>query len=429
MVPDGSAPSRARPRDVRRRSFEPLYREHYAFVWRCLLGFGVRDDTEDAVQEVFVTAYRRMHTYEGRGSMQGWLAGIARRVASRWRRTAERRHRRHSAVETPDDVEDLEAWLRRKEAQVFLDRFLDGLDVDRRRVFVLCDLEGLRGREAAEALGVNQNTAYARLRSARASFEQACARLEQDGAAITAAQLRDARGEPPSEQRVNRAWAAFALQTGLASAGKGVAAAATIPLWTSVKVAAMTVVVGGVGLGAVRLALPDAEPESTAVVAASVASTDDAPPPERAPESARAKPAEPESAPVLPEPPPSPVASIVAASPKPSSTSTPVKRRPTKARTPPAAAKPSDDGLSGAELEQLGRAHRAYAAGRYVDAARHAAQLLQAHPDGEIASDARVVLVKAECSRGRVEAAKRAARALRGDEAARLLATHCEKKE
>ncbi len=33
-VPDGAAPSRARLRDARRRSFDRLHRDDYAFVWR-----------------------------------------------------------------------------------------------------------------------------------------------------------------------------------------------------------------------------------------------------------------------------------------------------------------------------------------------------------------------------------------------------------
>lgn len=405
-MPDGSAPSRARPRDVRRRAFEPLYRKHYAFVWRCLLGFGVRVDTEDAVQEVFVTAYRRLQSYEGRASMRGWLAGISRRVASRWRRTSERRQRRHAAIEPPDDVPDLDAWLRRKEAAVFLDAFLDELDADRRSVFVLCDLEGLRGREAAEALGLNQNTAYARLRSARASFEQACARLEQDGVSIAAAQVREARENPPA-QRVDRAWAAFALQTGLGAAGNG-GAAASVPLLAHLKVVAITVVVGGAGLGAVRMAMPNTKAEPPAVVrqvsSAVVPMKVDAP-----------------KAPVAREPStPEPAEPVVESPPEPPTKPTP---RPRKTPRP---SKPSrDDGLSGGELEQLGRAHQAYAAKRYADAARIAEQLLSANPQSEVAPDARVVLVKAECGRGRTSAAQRAARALSRAEAQHLLAIHC----
>ena len=418
-MPDGSAPSRARPRDVRRRSFEPLYREHYTFVWRCLLGLGVRVDTEDAVQEVFATAYRRLHSYEGRGSMRGWLAGIARRVASRWRRTSERRQRRHAAIEPPDDVDDLETWLRRKEAEIFLDSFLEGLDADRRGVFVLCDLEGLRGREAAEALGLNQNTAYARLRSARASFEEACARLEQDGIGIAAAQAT--RSDEPRQEEVSRGWAVFAVQMGIAGAAKG-GAAASIPLLGHLKVAAITVVVGGAGLGAVRLALPDAERD--AVATSAVAPQPEAPADPvvekevpRSPDVPGVKPqrAAPE---VDPTPPVPSVETEPVAAPEPAA---PRARKPRE--------KPTPEGLSGDELEQLGRAHRAYAAARYADAVRIAEALLRAHPDSEVAPDARVVLVKAQCGLGRLAAARKAARALAPAEAENLLVTHCEQRK
>ena len=394
-------------------------------MWRCLLGFGVRVDTEDAVQEVFVTAYRRLHSYEGRASMRGWLAGISRRVASRWRRTSERRKRRHAAIEPPDDVQDLDAWLRRKEAAVFLDGFLEELDADRRSVFVLCDLEGLRGREAAEALGLNQNTAYARLRSARASFEQACARLEQDGVSIAAAQVREAHGEDPPAQRVNRAWAAFVVQTGFGMAGKG-GAAASVPLLAHLKVAAITVLVGAAGLGAVRAALPDADADPPAVVreASSAVAPSNAEPPKApvAPEPSVPEPEVPEPIVVPPVP--------ESVTPEPPEPPEPAQTKPTPRPRKPKPAKPStDDGLSGGELEQLGRAHGAYAAQRYADAARIAEQLLRKHPKSEVAPDARTVLVKAECGRGRASAARKAARGLSPGEAERLLAIHCSEKK
>jgi RNA polymerase sigma-70 factor (ECF subfamily) len=41
---------------------------------------------DDAAQEVFITAYRRWHEFEGRSSMRTWLLGIAPRTAHDHRR-------------------------------------------------------------------------------------------------------------------------------------------------------------------------------------------------------------------------------------------------------------------------------------------------------------------------------------------------------
>ena len=50
------------------------------------------------------------------------------------------------------------------------------MDDQKREVFVLAELEQLPVPEIAEAIGVNVNTAYSRLRLAREAFNQAIAR-------------------------------------------------------------------------------------------------------------------------------------------------------------------------------------------------------------------------------------------------------------
>ncbi|MFY0533997.1 RNA polymerase sigma factor [Nannocystis pusilla] len=57
-----------------------------------------------------------------------------------------------------------------------LQAFLGELDPDRWAVFVLSEIEGLRGTEIAAELGVNLSTVYARLRVAKAGFERTMAR-------------------------------------------------------------------------------------------------------------------------------------------------------------------------------------------------------------------------------------------------------------
>ena len=57
-----------------------------------------------------------------------------------------------------------------------METFLDSLDEDRREVFVLSELEGFSGTEISEALGVNRNTVYTRLRAGRRLFNEMLAR-------------------------------------------------------------------------------------------------------------------------------------------------------------------------------------------------------------------------------------------------------------
>ena len=149
---------------------------HEDYLRARLRGLGVSGaDLDDAVQDVFEVLIRRMGDYDSRFSLRQWMAGVARKVARRHR---EHEHRapvsvdeRRIAAHTPDP----EHAAARQQGLAVLQRFLADLDDDRWAVFVLSEIEGLRGTEIAAELEVNLSTVYARLRTARQAFEAAAA--------------------------------------------------------------------------------------------------------------------------------------------------------------------------------------------------------------------------------------------------------------
>lgn len=160
-------------------TFDAVYGAHVAFVWRIVRTFGVPEaQLEDAVQDVFVVVHRRLAEWEGRAAITTWLFAIARRVASVHRRRADRRK---SDLPVEDVVESAEpraggdpfAELARHQAAATVMTILEGLDEDKRMVFALVELEQLSVPEVARMLELNLNTAYSRLRLARAAFEAA----------------------------------------------------------------------------------------------------------------------------------------------------------------------------------------------------------------------------------------------------------------
>jgi len=60
-------------------SFDALYRRHARVVHAVLLGRATRDDVEDLVQEVFLTAWRQLSTLRDPAAFGGWVVTIARR--------------------------------------------------------------------------------------------------------------------------------------------------------------------------------------------------------------------------------------------------------------------------------------------------------------------------------------------------------------
>lgn len=154
----------------------PIYglSRHTEFLRARLRGLGVAESNlEDAMQDVFEVLVRRIGDYDARFSLRQWMAGVARKVARRHR---ERELRAPVAVDEGRLVapeRDPESAAARRQGLAVLQRFLDGLDEQRWAVFVLAEIEGLRGTEIAAELEVNLSTVYARLRSARAAFEAA----------------------------------------------------------------------------------------------------------------------------------------------------------------------------------------------------------------------------------------------------------------
>lgn len=164
-------------------SFEATYAEHFAFVWRVARRLGVAAASiDDVVQEVFLVVHRRLPEFEGRSSLRSWLFAIALGIVRNHRRAARRRGDTAAGGEvvaaeaeaSPEMGPD--GRLEQAQAVRTLHAILDELDDDRREVFVLAELEQLTAPEIADALGLNVNTVYTRLRAARRDFDQAVAR-------------------------------------------------------------------------------------------------------------------------------------------------------------------------------------------------------------------------------------------------------------
>ena len=152
-------------------TFDAVYAQHAAFVWRILRTFGVGEaQIEDAVQDVFVVVHRRLPEWQGRAQITTWLFAIARRVASTHRRKG---RPTEELVDEHEGGADTFAAMSRAQAAATVVAILQQLDEDKRTVFALVELEQLSVPEVARMLDINLNTAYSRLRLARAAFELA----------------------------------------------------------------------------------------------------------------------------------------------------------------------------------------------------------------------------------------------------------------
>lgn len=148
-----------------------LFDRHNRAVFRVLsrVAGGPAADLEDLVQSTFLEVWKSAARFHERSAARSWIFGIAANLARHYVRGEVRRRQamrglaevRAASPRRPDDD------VARGQLVARLGHALAGLPHDLRVAFVLCDLEGLSGVDAARTLGVRQGTMWRRLHDAR----------------------------------------------------------------------------------------------------------------------------------------------------------------------------------------------------------------------------------------------------------------------
>lgn len=161
---------------------ELLFRRHgrdvVRFVRRMMGPHAAEEDVDDVVQQVFVSVHRDLDGFRGDCAVTTWLYGISARAVLMHARSGRRRQRamvayadeRRHASAAGESAEDTVA--RRQETERVW-RCLEKMKPKKRLVFVLHEIEGLSGKEVAEALDVNEATVWTRLFHARRELVRA----------------------------------------------------------------------------------------------------------------------------------------------------------------------------------------------------------------------------------------------------------------
>jgi len=139
---------------------------------------GEPQGAEDATQEAFISAFRKLKSYRG-GSFKAWLLRIVTNACYDELRRQKRRPTTplepldadDEEIESPnwlaDDSESPEAAAARAELNEAIQNCLADLPEDFRAAVVLVDLQGLDYSEAAQAIGKPLGTIKSRLARAR----------------------------------------------------------------------------------------------------------------------------------------------------------------------------------------------------------------------------------------------------------------------
>jgi RNA polymerase sigma factor (sigma-70 family) len=172
------------------RAFEEILRRYSPRVFRIASKFfRQRDQVEDAAQEAFLKAYTQLSSYEGRGSLEGWLTRITTNQCINKLRSAKRRP--EASVSELTDHEG--PWLENQLAGVSMERHqasesgrvaadlaekvLSELPADDRLVLMSIDGEHLPVKDVAAMTGWSESKVKVRAFRARRRMRQAIEKL------------------------------------------------------------------------------------------------------------------------------------------------------------------------------------------------------------------------------------------------------------
>lgn len=178
------ARSRDGDTDAFRELFERKHRRIFLIVYQVL---GDVADSEDVVQEVFLTLWQRCAEYDDALSLDAWLRRIAtNRAIDHWRSRRIHRARRREAPPGTDPDAVLEAaqpgtpgapvrgdpeiQLGWQQLQAIWDELAAELPAQQRAAFVLRHIEGIPTAEVAEALECSASTVRSHVAAARRSL-------------------------------------------------------------------------------------------------------------------------------------------------------------------------------------------------------------------------------------------------------------------
>jgi RNA polymerase sigma-70 factor, ECF subfamily len=165
-------------RRLRRRdeaAFRELVERHQAVVRAYAAGI-LRDPTEaeDAAQETFLRAFRRLPAYRGDAPVLAWLLRICRnhcvdRLRARPPEAVELREELLPAAAGSDPASEASVTIDRERLVSAIGRLSDPLQ----QVVVLRELRGLSYEEVATALDIPIGTVRSRLHAANAQLRRA----------------------------------------------------------------------------------------------------------------------------------------------------------------------------------------------------------------------------------------------------------------
>jgi RNA polymerase sigma-70 factor (ECF subfamily) len=182
--PDGELVRRAKAGEL--AAFDEIVLRHHRRIYRVLMGVTrSHEDSEDGIQNVFLSAFQHLESFEGASKLITWLTRIAINEGAarlRARRDTDTLDDPATAPEEPYRPQQVSAWdgnpeeiYSQKEIREKVERELLRIPVKYRIPVMLRDLQDFNALEAAEILGLGVPALKSRLLRGRLMLREAIA--------------------------------------------------------------------------------------------------------------------------------------------------------------------------------------------------------------------------------------------------------------
>lgn len=143
---------------------EALYKQYSGVLFGICLKYSPnRAEAEDNLQDAFITIFKRIEQYQGKGSFEGWIKRITVNTALQ-----KYRKKKVFDISNEQQIEDAEVEVKQNNIPLdFLLRIIQELPDRYRLVFNLYVLDGYSHKEIAEMLGISDGTSKSNLARSR----------------------------------------------------------------------------------------------------------------------------------------------------------------------------------------------------------------------------------------------------------------------
>jgi RNA polymerase sigma-70 factor (ECF subfamily) len=154
------------------KAFETIYREASSFVYNVAFRVvGNKENTEEVVQEVFLTVYHKLKEFRFESSFKTWIYRVtvnqAINMAKKAAKTRDKMMTYDEQIHPVPVKADVEANIEKEHKEELIEELLNAINPDQRACVVLRNIEGLSYEEISKTLKININTVRTRLKRAR----------------------------------------------------------------------------------------------------------------------------------------------------------------------------------------------------------------------------------------------------------------------